>query len=240
MYLSDMHTHSIASGHGTHSTISAMAKKASERGLKRLGITDHGPATMSAGTPSYFRSLLMSPRRRFNIEVFYGAELNILDTDGNLDLDSDLAEKLDYTIISMHSQNFQPHSRKENTLAFLRAMQHPNVRILGHADNTHYPIDIDAVSREALNSAVIFEINEASLAPYGYRGDTRENCREILECCKKYGLPVLLSSDSHGPRHVGDFTYAAEFVHGEMFPEELILNNQLPRLKCFLKEGLLG
>ena len=35
----------------------------------------------------------------------------------------------------------------------------------------------------------IFEINEASLAPYGYRGDTRENCYEILRCCRKYHLP---------------------------------------------------
>ena len=54
MYLSDMHTHSIASGHGTGCTISEMAKAASAKGLKLLGITDHGPATLAAGTPSYF------------------------------------------------------------------------------------------------------------------------------------------------------------------------------------------
>ena len=39
MYLSDMHTHSIASGHGTGCTISEMAKAASAKGLKLLGIT---------------------------------------------------------------------------------------------------------------------------------------------------------------------------------------------------------
>jgi len=39
-------------------------------------------------------------------------------------------------------------------------------------------------------------------------------------------LPVILSSDSHGKEHVGDFTYAEEFVHQLMFPETLILNNQ--------------
>ncbi len=42
MYLSDIHTHSIASGHGTTCTISDMAKAASRKGLKLLGITDHG------------------------------------------------------------------------------------------------------------------------------------------------------------------------------------------------------
>ncbi len=55
MYLSDIHTHSIASGHGTSCTISDMAKAASKKGLKLLGITDHGPGTLAAGTSSYFQ-----------------------------------------------------------------------------------------------------------------------------------------------------------------------------------------
>ena len=85
MYLSDIHTHSIASGHGTTCTISDMAKAASQKGLKLLGITDHGPATLAAGTSSYFRSLIYSPRKRFEVELLYGIELNILDTDGKTD-----------------------------------------------------------------------------------------------------------------------------------------------------------
>ena len=36
MYLSDIHTHSIASGHGTSCTISQMAKAASGKGLKDI------------------------------------------------------------------------------------------------------------------------------------------------------------------------------------------------------------
>ncbi len=87
MYLSDMHTHSIASGHGTSCTISDMAKTASSKGLKLLGVTDHGPATLCAGTPSYFRSLTFSPKKRFHVELLYGAELNILDTEGKIDLE---------------------------------------------------------------------------------------------------------------------------------------------------------
>ena len=107
MYLSDIHTHSIASGHGTSATISNMAKAASRRGLRLLGITDHGPATLAAGTPSYFRSLTYSPRKRFGLELLYGAELNILDTDGRLDLEDSLLDRLDYAIASMHSQNYK-------------------------------------------------------------------------------------------------------------------------------------
>lgn len=235
MYLSDMHTHSIASGHGTTCTISDMAKKASQKGLKLLGITDHGPATLAAGTPSYFRSLTFSPRKRFGVEIFYGVELNILDKNGKIDLDEELLEKLDYAIASMHSQNYRPGTCKENTEAYIHAMKHPCVKILGHCDNPQYPADYEKLAACAKENGVIFEINEASLAPYGYRGDTRNNNAEILRCCRKYQLPVLLSSDSHGSGHIGDFTFASDFVHQAMFPESLILNNQLPRLKVFLQ-----
>ena len=110
MYLSDIHTHSVASGHGASCTISDMAKAASARGLKLLGITDHGPGTLAAGTSSYFRSLLYSPRKRFGIELLYGVELNILDTKGSVDLEEDLLNKLDYAIASMHGQNYKSGS----------------------------------------------------------------------------------------------------------------------------------
>lgn len=235
MYLSDMHTHSIASGHGTICTISDMAKAASQKGLRLLGITDHGPATLCAGTPSYFRSLTFSPKKRFHVELLYGSELNILNTEGKIDLEEELLSRLDYAIISMHAQNYRPGTKEENTNAYINAMKHPSVKILGHCDNPAFPADYEALALAAKETGTAFEINEASLAPYGYRGDTRKNNREILYWARKYEVPVLLSSDSHGAEHVGEFTYAAEFIHQELFPEELILNNQLPRLKVFLQ-----
>ena len=221
MYLSDMHTHSIASGHGTECTITNMARAAAEKGLRLLGITDHGPGTLAAGTSSYFRSLTYSPKKHFGVELLYGIELNILDRSGTVDLDQELLCKLDYAIASMHAWNYRCGTRAENTEAFINVMKNPCVKILGHSDNTHYPVNYDALARVARETGTIFEINEASLAPYGYRGDTRENCFEILRCCRKYDLPLLLSSDSHGPEHIGDFTCAAEFVHQAMFPEQL-------------------
>lgn len=234
MYLSDIHTHSVASGHGTSCTISDMAKAASRKGLKLLGITDHGPATLASGTPSYFRSLTYSPRKRFGVDLLYGIELNILDTDGRVDLEQEILNRLDYAIASMHTQNFHPSDKEENTQALLGAMKNPVVKVLGHIDNPQYSIDYDKVIHAAGENQVILEVNEASLAPYGYRGDTKENCAAILFYCRKYLVPIVLSSDSHGAEHIGDFTYGADFVHQAMFPESLILNNQIPKLKMLL------
>ena len=226
MYFCDMHTHTIASGHGTSCTIADMAKEAVKRGLTLLGITDHGPATMAAGTPSYFRSLASAPRMRCGIRVRYGVELNIVDFSGNVDLDEDILSGLDYAIASIHHPNLQPGSRTANTLAYRLAMRHPAVKMIGHCDDTRYPVDYNELAAAAAEYGVILEINNSSLSPDGYRGDTRENNRALLAACRKHQVPVLLSSDSHGPAHIGDFAFAEAMVRETGFPEELILNSR--------------
>ena len=226
MYLCDMHTHTIASGHGTSCTIADMAKKAHEKGLTLLGITDHGPGTLGAGTPSYFRSLAHAPRKRCGIRVCYGVELTITDFSGNLDLEDEILEGLDYAIASMHRPNLRPGGQTANTLAYIQAMKHPAVRMIGHCDDVKYPVDYDELTAAAREYGIVMEINNSSLSPEGYRGDTRANNRMLLEGCLRNRVPVLLSSDSHGTAHIGDFTYARAMVQEMNYPEELILNDK--------------
>ena len=226
MYLCDMHTHTIASGHGTSCTIADMAKKAHEKGLTLLGITDHGPGTLGAGTPSYFRSLAHAPRKRCGIRVCYGVELNITDFSGNLDLEDEILEGLDYAIASMHRPNLRPGGQTANTLAYIQAMKHPAVRMIGHCDDVKYPVDYDELTAAAREYGIVMEINNSSLSPEGYRGDTRANNRMLLEGCLRNRVPVLFSSDSHGTAHIGDFTYARAMVQEMNYPEELILNDK--------------
>ena len=226
MYLCDMHTHTIASGHGTSCTIADMAKKAHEKGLTLLGITDHGPGTLGAGTPSYFRSLAHAPRKRCGIRVCYGVELNITDFSGNLDLEDEILEGLDYAIASMHRPNLRPGGQTANTLAYIQAMKHPAVRMIGPCDDVKYPVDYDELTAAAREYGIVMEINNSSLSPEGYRGDTRANNRMLLEGCLRNRVPVLLSSDSHGTAHIGDFTYARAMVQEMNYPEELILNDK--------------
>ena len=52
MYLSDIHTHSIASGHGTTCTISDMAKAASRKGSEVA--RNHRPRSWNAGRWNFF------------------------------------------------------------------------------------------------------------------------------------------------------------------------------------------
>lgn len=230
----DIHTHTIASGHGSAATITDMAKAAFAGGLKLLGISDHGPATPGGGRPSYFRGLTHAPRMRLGVEMLYGAEVSILDQKGTLDLDDEILANLDYVIASIHKPVMKPGTMDENTAAYIAAMKNPYVRILGHCDDVKYPVDYPAIVQAAMEHHVLLEINNSSLSPEGYRGDTRFNDLMILNLCRHYNYPVLLSSDSHGTGHVGDVSCALDLAGTAELPEPLILNYSVKDLKCFL------
>lgn len=230
----DIHTHTIASGHGTSCTIADMAKAAYSKGLSLLGITDHGPATMCSCKPSYFRSLAMAPKKRCGVELLYGVELNILDYQGSVDLDPDTLAILDYAIASIHPKNLKPGSRAENTNAYIEAMKNPFVKMIGHCDDTKYNVDYEALVQAAKDNKILLEINNSSLSPDGYRGDTTQNNQELLKWCKKYGMPIVLSSDSHGTEHIGDIKYAEEFVFNFDYPSDLIFNYNYHKFKEFV------
>lgn len=236
MFEFDPHIHSIASGHASHSTITNLAKQAVTVGLNMIGITDHGPATLNAGRTAYFRNLAYAPKMRCGIEILYGVELNILDTDGSVDLEDAVLENLDYAIISMHLPNYKSHTIEENTFAYIGAMKHPKVKIIGHCDDAKFPVDYEALIIAAKHYGVVLEINNSSLSPDGYRGDVRENIRTILNLCKKHRHPVVLSSDSHGAAHIGDFRYALEAIHETDFPKELVLNYSSEQFKMFINK----
>lgn len=246
--LADIHTHCIASGHGTQDTITDMARAAAKRSLQVLGLSDHGPATPGAADSSYFRNLLLAERKRFGVSLLYGAELNILNENGDVDLDDSLIQALDYAFVSIHPPTFQADSIASkagaaasgtrpqvgtivsNTDAYIRAMRHPGVRFLGHPDDGRFPVDYERLLSAARENHVYPEINNASLMPDAYRTDGLRNSMQILSLCKKMQLPVLLSSDSHGKRHIGDMKYILPLLTECDFPQRLVLNSSLEML----------
>ena len=171
----DLHTHTCASGHGTTDRITDLAKAAAGRHMETLGISDHGPATVGSAGLSYFRSLFLCERNRFGIRLLYGAEANILDTEGHLDIPDDILGRLDFCIISTHRPIYTSGSTAENTKAYIRAMSHPGVKIIGHCDDSRFPVYYRELLSAALTMGVIPELNNVSLLPDSYRKDCRAN-----------------------------------------------------------------
>lgn len=231
----DIHTHSIASGHGTQDTITDMAKEAARKDMQILGISDHGPSTFGSGTVSYFKNLKLAPKERFGIRILYGAELNILDEKGRVDLPDEVLSQLDYAIASMHQPPLTPGSITENTMRYINAMRNPYIHIIGHCDDGKFPVDYTALAQAAKEYHVLLEINNMSLSPDSYRLNSIQNCHTLLNACATLQLPLLLSSDSHGKKQVGDMQYALDLIQQTAYPDSLILNYHLTRLLDFLQ-----
>ena len=118
----DVHTHTIASGHA-FSTLQEMAQAAADKGLKVLGITEHSPGVPGTCHPIYFRNLHVVPRRMYGVELLLGAEINILDGKGNLDLDEDYMKMLDIRIAGIHSLCYEYGTIEENTHGMVQVIR---------------------------------------------------------------------------------------------------------------------
>ena len=127
----DVHTHTLASGHA-FSTLQEMAQAAASKGLELLGITEHTPGIPGTCDLIYFRNLHVVPRRMYGIDLLLGAEINILDTTGRLDLDESYMEKLDLRIAGIHSLCYRPGTAEENTQGLLRVIANPYIHIISH------------------------------------------------------------------------------------------------------------
>lgn len=234
-YLLDVHTHTIASGHA-YSSMMEMAKAGFEKGLKLLGITEHAPMMPGSCSNMYFHNLKVVPRSLCGIEVMLGAELNILDYDGHVDLDDHVLRQLDIKIASLHSVCILPGTREENTRAVLGAIRNPMIDIIGHPDDGIYPLDYEPIVEAARETNTLLEVNNNSLNPMGARKNTRGNLITMLELCKQYEQPVIMNSDAHVFADVGRRDFSEELIRDLDFPEELIVNRSVGVFKDYINK----
>lgn len=233
--LIDTHSHTIASGHA-YSTLSEMAFYANKKGLKLLCITDHAPNMPGSAHEIYFKNFKIIDKIIHGVEVFMGAELNIIDYDGSVDLPVNILRKLDVCIASFHSICLSPSTIEKNTNAFLKVMDNPYVNILGHPENGSVPIDFEAVVKKAKDTNTLIEVNNSSLKPTSSRANVYENLKEILKICKNVGAFVTIGSDSHFCTQVGENELALNLIKEVNFPHELIINTDLQKFKDFIQK----
>lgn len=233
--LFDLHTHTIASGHA-YCTIREMAKAAADKGLELLGITEHAPAMPGTCHNFYFHNMKVVPREMYGIHLLMGAELNILDTEGHVDLEEKELKHMDITIASLHIPCMKSGTREENTEAYLNVMKNPYVTIIGHPDDGRYQVDYRALVQGAKEYGKILELNNHSLEPSCFRRDARENDLEMLKLCMEYQVPVVMDSDAHFDAAIGEFQMARGLLEEISFPEELVLNHSVEMLKKYVNK----
>ncbi|MGN1030486.1 MAG: phosphatase [Butyricicoccaceae bacterium] len=231
--IADLHTHTIASTHA-YSTVDEMAAAAARAGLQAIAITDHGPLMADAPHHWHFANMVEFPRRIHGVYVLRGIEYNTLPPCGGIDgISLKVAEWLDFSLASLHEPCFEPADERAHNIALEGILRNPYVTCFGHLGNLHYPFDHERIISQCNAFGKIVEINNHSLT---VREGCRENCMDIARLCAQYRVPVLVNSDSHSAYTVGKVDGALEMLEEIDFPEELVLNADLERLRQFFLE----
>ncbi|MBS3968214.1 MAG: hypothetical protein KGZ60_13235 [Truepera sp.] len=151
-------------------SLRAMVAAAQARSYRYLATADHSRSSAYANGLSVERVVAQAQeieavRQELadsSFELLHGMEVDIL-PDGSLDYPEEVLAQLDYTVVSVH-QSFRL-SRQQQTERIVRAVQHPQAKILGHATGRlllrrpGYEVDLEAVIAACAEAGTVLELN---------------------------------------------------------------------------------
>ena len=220
--IADLHTHTLCASHA-YNTVNDMAAAAKACGYRALAITDHGPGMPDAPHRWHFENFYSLPRSIDGVAMLYGAEANVMDTKGGLDLSQSLLAVQDWVVVSIHSPCVPGSlTRKEADRIWLNVAENPYVDCIGHSEQELYRYDYDLVTKAFAANHKVVEMNGNSA---NVRKDGIPNMRKLLEACLKNGCRIAVNSDAHSTTRLQNGLDALYPMLEEMrFPEELIVN----------------
>jgi len=221
----DTHTHTVACDHA-FSTLADNVAQAKKLGLRFLCVTEHAPALPGCASEVYFATLPSNlPLELDGVKLIKGAELNILDYDGAVDLPDDIIRHLDWVIASYHPPCIEAKTPAEHTRGWIKIAENPHIHVIGHCGREGFEFECAPVLQAFKDFGKVVEINSHSL----HRGHSIDNCREIATHCAQLGVPIVISSDSHIYFKVGAVQPAIDMLEEIGFPQELVLNADYDR-----------
>ncbi len=230
--VADLHTHTNVSTHA-YSSLAEMVHAAKQAGMLAIALTDHGPAMEDGAHQWHFANQSIFPRVMDGVVVIRGMECNILPPMGAVDpIEYKYYKELEYVIASFHDPIYKPATVEAHTIAMEGVLRDPVITTLGHPGTPAFKFDYEHIISRCNESGKIVEINNNSI---NVRRGCQENCLEIARLCKKYEVPVVISSDAHIAYQVGKFDNALALVEEAGIPEELVINSSKERLAAYFR-----
>ncbi len=201
-----LHCHTTYSD-GLHS-LADMVEYAAQLGYAYIGITDHSKSAFYASGLKEERLLEQIEEidqlksENATIQIFKGIESDIL-SDGSLDYDVEMLNKLDFVIASIHSNLNMDETKATSRL--IKAIENPFTAILGHPtgrlllSREGYPIDHKKVIDACAANQVAIEINANP-----YRLDL--DWRWIPYAIEK-GIMISVNPDAHSKEGIQHIRY---------------------------------
>lgn len=223
----DLHIHSVASGHA-FSTIVEIVTVASDKGLKLIAITDHGPDMKGSVHLEYFGMGNRIPKSVKGVEILFGCEANIIDYDGNIDIPDNYLNKLDFVIVGLHKFTSYPLNSniKQNTDTLLRTIEKYPIHCIAHPYTKDFPIEINQVAQRACEKGIFLELNNSI-----FKNNTCEELadvyKEMVDICKKYNGKVVFNSDAHIAYEVADFSNLLNYKNMLDITDDILISSLL-------------
>ena len=231
--LADYHTHTKYS-HGK-GTIEQNVLEAISKGIKTIGISDHGYKHLAYGIKLNdiykMREEIDKLNEKYsNIEILLGMECNILDCHGNIDIHDKIIENCDYIMAGYHfastptslksmlnhCNNYMiknEKSKEYNTKALINAMRNNDIFIITHPGDKG-DVYIEEVAKIAKSTNTRLEINSS----HGFL-----NSNQLMKI-KNIGNKFVIGSDAHIPENVGNFDLAMKIIKEANLDLSLIEN----------------
>ncbi|MBQ9734794.1 MAG: PHP domain-containing protein [Clostridia bacterium] len=253
---SDYHTHTVYS-HGKGQIIDN-ALVAKEKGLKEIGISDHG-----FSHPAFGLTKRKLPKMRVEcdlatkqtgVNVLLGIESNIIGTDGTVDLKPKTYDYFDIFLAGIHkfvmykfgtafslfipnffSSTFNKKKIsksliKNNTKTFINVIKNNPVDVITHVNFCCFA-DAVEVAKVAADYGTYIELNAKK---------THLTDEELFNVAKT-GVNFVISSDAHTPDRVGEISLVEKLLQRVSVPESQIanINGKIPemRFKSFKEKG---
>ena len=235
----DIHTHTIYS-HGK-GTIADNAAQAAKLGLERLGISDHGPGSMSYGIdmkriPQMRQDIDECSRLYPDLKIELGVEANIINISGALDITREEQALFDYIIAGYHYSYLgekplrgigvviggwlhergitsSVHARNYNTDFMVNTILANRIDIVSHPGDKA-AFDIAQIAKACEQTGTIMEINRH------HNGLSVEGLRIAMD----YDVKFIMSSDAHKPEDVGNVELAWKRVEETGLDPRRIVN----------------
>lgn len=221
--VADYHMHTKLSG-DSKNDLESIIIKAISRGLKEIAITDHGPAHSGFGVKKTEYIKLRTEIDQLNekypqINILLGLEANLLGTGGDIDIDGDMWQIIDWVnagyhfgsnlskdfglhlinLFSKFSKKYYEKAKKNNTLSMVNAMRKNKINMMTHP-GAKGPIDIDEVARVAAEVGTILEINNS----HGHL------TVEEIKIAMRYPVKFAVCSDAHNIENIGNVSNALD------------------------------
>ncbi len=231
-FLIDLHTHTNTTPHA-YSSLEENIRAGKEKGIKIIANTMHGPFLQDSPHWWAIANQRTLPEYIDGIRILKGVEANVINKNGDIDINNKVIEICDIVIGGFHSipEYGDIDNIEKNTTAIINVMKNNLVDIVVHLGNPIFPIDYEKVVIAAKKHNVAIEINNGSLTTS--REGSKPNCKKIMELCLKYKPYISLGSDAHFSSLVGELSESIKLVGN--YDKELILNTSEENLKEFFK-----